>query len=575
MHPHSRNSAVSRFFGRIRIPALVRLGEYLGTRSPGDRVIASVLGGLVILTSLISVYALERSFLVRVPADGGSLTEGVVGTARFVNPLLAQSDTDRDLVALTYAGLMGRAGSGGLVPVLASGYTLSSDGLVYTFTLRDGITFSDGTPVTADDVVFTVEKAQDPALKSAVYADWANIRAEVVDARTVRFTLPKPYGPFIEDTTLGILPSHLWQDVRSEEFPFVGRTLSPVGAGPFTVDSISRASDGTITEYSLRAFDGYALGRPHLDALTITFFGNQSDLVAAVENGNVDSAYGVASDTALRTPYARVFGVFWNAEKIPALKDETVRHALSLAIDRSAITEGILGGYGIPTFGPLPASRDAIVSTPANRIEAATVLLTSAGWERASGGTGLWKKGDATLEIELKTSNVPELKTIASSIQKDWEALGVPTTIVVYAPNELTQDVIRPREYSALLFGEVIGTDPDLYAFWSTSERADPGLNIAGYSDQAVDALLEKARTLSPDSPAKKQALAQIEERISGSYAAAFTHTPEFAYAVPENLGGVVLPPISFPSDRFATVSGWYRRTELVWPFFVRHTVNE
>ena len=124
-----------------------------------------------------------------IPAYGGSLTEGEIGSPRFVNPLLALTDADRDLSTLTYAGLMGISADGALVPVLAESYTISPDGKSYTFVLRPNAKFSDGTPVTAGDVVFTVQKAQDPALKSPEFADWSGVAAEAIDSRTVRFTL--------------------------------------------------------------------------------------------------------------------------------------------------------------------------------------------------------------------------------------------------------------------------------------------------------------------------------------------------------------------------------------------------
>ncbi len=158
-----------------------------------------------------------------------------MGAPRFVNPLLALSDTDRDLTALTYAGLTGTNAAGATTMVLAQSYTVSSDGTMYTFVLRPNARFSDGTQVTTDDVVFTIQKAQDPALKSPQYADWANVRVEAVDAHTVRFTLAKPYAPFLTSTTLGILPARLWRNVPDAEFPFSPLMERPVGAGMFRV----------------------------------------------------------------------------------------------------------------------------------------------------------------------------------------------------------------------------------------------------------------------------------------------------------------------------------------------------
>lgn len=560
-------------FRRLSLPFVKRLEHYIRSLSPGDRFIAAVLGAGVTIASLLGIYALERSFLVRVPAYGGSLTEGVAGTPRFANPILAISDTDRDLVALTYAGLMGQGPNGTVVPVLAESYTVSPNGTVYTFILRPNARFSDGTPVTADDVVYTVQKAQDPALKSPVLANWANIRAEAMDARTVRFTLPRAYAPFLQDTTLGILPAHLWRPVADTEFPFSPLMTNPVGAGPFQVAGVSRNKNGAITAYDLKTFKGYVLGRPYLDAIRLQFYADPAALTAAVKEGKVASAYGVAGTHVLQAPYSRIFGVFFNSAKEPLFERAEVRKALSIAIDRQGLVRDTLGGYGTPAMGPVPEG-EGISSLPipdaATRIQDAQAILKAAKWTYDE-DQKVWMKGSVKLMVTLTTSNVPELKTVASRVQADWQALGVPVTIELYAPNELTQAVIRPRNYGALLFGEVIGRSPDLYAFWDSSERTNPGLNVANYSNKKVDVILERMRTESD--PALLQAdLTQVNELIAADYPAAFMYTPDFVYTVPADLEGVSLSLVASPSDRFASVAHWYRMTELVWPFFVPHT---
>lgn len=556
----------------LRLPFATWLSDYVRTLSPGDKVIATVLGLAVVVTSLLGARALERHFLVVQPAYGGTLSEGVVGAPRFVNPLLALSDTDRDLVALTYAGLMGYDQDAHLVPVLAKSYEVSDNGTVYTFILRDGATFSDGTPVTADDIVYTVKKAQDPALKSPVLSDWAGIGVEAVDAHTVKFTLPKAYAPFLEDATLGILPAHLWKSVSDEDFPFSPLTTEPVGAGPFKAAGISRSSDQSISKYALASFSGYALGRPYLSGITFTFFADTDALTTALKDGSVASGYGVPLPGARTAPYARVFGVFFDSDQNAALTSTSVRKALSLAIDRNSITQGVFGGYASALYGPVPAGngiRAAAASSSADRLAAARTALTSAGWDYDNASNS-WSKAGNTLAITLTTANVPELKESAASIAADWNALGVATALELHDPNELTQDIIRPRSYQALLFGEVVGSENDLYAFWDGSQRAAPGLNIANYENPAVDTLLAKLRT-EQDPAQKALELQQANDLIAADYPAAFTHTPEFLYVVPKTLSGVVLPEIASPSDRFATAYRWYLRSEAVWPFLARH----
>lgn len=567
---------VSRFAHTVssprRLPFFGPLGDYLRTLSPGDKFIAGTLGALVALTSLLGAYALESKILVTIPSYGGSLTEGVLGSPRFINPLLALSDADKDLTALTHAGLMGIGEDGTLIPVLAQSYEVSEDGKTYTFILRDDIRFHDGSPVTSEDVVFTIEKAQDPGLKSPELANWANILVEALDARTVQFTLPKAYAPFLEDTTLGIIPAKLWRNISNEEFPFSTLMQEPVGAGPFTVSSLERGEDGMIERYTLEAFKKYALGRPYLDSLRFEFFSQEADLVRAYDRGRIESAHGIPEEGSIKIPYARVFGIFFNANQNPLFARNEVREALSLATDREGIVREVLGGFATSIEGPVPPGSGIDVSvptrTPEERTAGAREILEDKGWNYDV-ETNRWSHEDAgALAVTLKTSNVPELRAVAQATKEDWEAFGVPVALEFYEPGDLTSAVIRPRRYEALLFGMVVGRDHDLFAFWGSSERNDPGLNVAMYANRTVDELLDSVREES-DQNIVLESLAKLNETIAKDFPAVFLYAPDFLYALPKNMQGVTISQIASPSDRFANIAHWHKETERVWPIFV------
>ncbi|MFI5260540.1 MAG: ABC transporter substrate-binding protein [Candidatus Paceibacteria bacterium] len=559
---------------RVRsIPALDRLSAFVRELSPGDRVVFYTLALFLGIVSLVSLFTLEQSLLEKVPAYGGTLVEGEIGSPQFINPLLAISDADRDLATLTYAGLMGLSGSGQLTPVLAESYAISPDGKVYTFVLSKNAKFSDGTPVTADDVVFTVKEAQNPALKSPAYANWSGVNIASVDQRTIRFTLSKAYAPFLGLTTLGILPARLWQNIADTEFPFSALETNPVGTGPFKVASISRDASGLIQSVSLTKNPYYVLGRPYLDGIRFNFYSNAEDRTNALASGAVESAYGVPQKGALMAPYARVFGVFFNPSENQVYSRIEVRKALSLAIDRQAIVTDVLGGYATPIMGPVPPGEGVkqVAIPQAADASAAAHVLEASGWTYDSNAR-LWKNAAAkqTLStITIRTSNVPELKNVASAVKADWEQLGVQVDIELYEPGDLSQNVIRPRKYEALLYGMVVNRDQDLYAFWDSQERNDPGLNIAMYANKSVDALLENARSTTDDQT-RMSDLQKVEDSVAADYPAAFVYAPNFVYALPSDLQGVVLPQIITPDDRFATAASWYRYTDSVWPFFAR-----
>jgi peptide/nickel transport system substrate-binding protein len=569
-----------------RLPFFHNLSEYIKGLRTGDRFLFSFFALLVVIASIASLLSLEKKVLIEQPAYGGSLSEGVVESPRFINPLLALSDSDKDLSALTYAGLMGTGADGALTPVLAESYIISPDGRTYQFTIRPSAKFSDGTPVTADDVVYTVKKAQDPALKSPQAVNWNTVTATALDTHTVQFTLKTAYAPFIYDTTLGILPAHLWRNVTDQEFPFTALETKPVGAGPFIPSKSDTNAKGDIATYTFIANKSYPLGRPYLDSISFTFYPDEQALQLAMKGGKVESAYGTIGKNVLRGAYSRVFAIFLNPASDTTSASSTgkkavpapagifaklgTRQALSLAIDRTAIVQGIFGGYATPLIGPVPAG-SGIASDAIPQTDSATLtnLLTSSGWIY-SATTGTWLNGAGTpLAINLKTSNVPELKLVAQHIQSNWQAIHVPTSLQFYEPGDLAQDVIRPRAFQALLFGMVIGKGTDLYDFWDSKAVASPGLNITNYSNPAVDTLLTDLRTQT-DTATRIQELASVNSLISKDYPAVFIESPDFVYTVPKDLKGVILPLITSPSDRFASVATWYRRSESVWPFFAR-----
>src|SRR3990167_361998 len=334
-----------------RFSILIKAEETLRSMGRVGRALFLFFTVLLVISTVGLVYSLENALLVEAPARGGSLTEGVVGSPRFINPVLALSDADRDLTALVYSGLLRATPEGGYVPDLANSYTVSPDGKTYTFTLRDTVTFQDGSPVTAEDIAYTVQKTQDPALKSPLRANWDGVVAEAVDKKTVRFTLKSAYAPFVENLTLGILPKERRGGVSDEEFPFSELNASPVGSGPYKVVSVSRTSSGIPSLYSLASFKGSALGEPYLSRLYIRFYQSEGALLTALQQGEVDSASGISpgnlkdlpAEDIKTAPQNRIFGVFFNQNQSTILRDKAVRSALDSAVNRIEMVQTVLG----------------------------------------------------------------------------------------------------------------------------------------------------------------------------------------------------------------------------------------
>ena len=564
--------------------------------SPGER-LALYVCTIVLGSSLVFLLAdLNNTISIEIPTRGGTFTEGETGPARFINPLLSLSQADQDLSALIYSGLTRALPDGTYVADLADHYAISTDGTVYTFFLRKNLTFHDGAPLTAADILFTVSAAQNSDIKSSHRADWEGVSATSPDPYTVIFTLPHAYSPFIENTTLGILPKARWESVTAEEFPFSPLNTRPIGSGPFKIDVVRTDSTGAATRYDLVPFDDFVLDGPYLARLSFVFFPNTEALVKAFNMRQIDAVAGLSPTdldalkrtdvSVIRAPLPRVFGVFFNENHNSALTDVAVRHALESAVDKEKIVNAILKGYGKVTDGPipvgtlgntlsskpipftheLPRTEKSGTSTPESIIADARSILKKAGWSQST-STNQWVKKKVTLSLKLATADEPELAATANAIADAWREIGVQVDVQVYPLSDFNNSVLRPRNYDAILFGEVVGRSADLFAFWHSSQRNDPGLNLAMYANAKADSILSLART-STNKKDRDALYAQFASIIQKDQPAVFLYSPDFIYIVPGGIQGMRLGALTTPAERFHDAYEWYTDTNRVWTFF-------
>ena len=410
--------------------------------SISEKIIFYLLVIVFVTSSVILLWEVNNSFLVEFPAHGGQLKEGIVGSPRFINPILAISDADRDMTALIYSGLMKSIADGNLVPDIAESYEISKDGLVYKFKLKDNIYFHDGVKVTTDDVEFTINKTQDSILKSPKRASWDGVTVNKLNEREIEFVLKQPYSPFLENTTLGILPKHIWSNSESDQFSFNLSNIEPIGSGPYKISAVKKNSYGIPAYYSLSSFSKYALGKPYIKKLIISFYPNEKSLIDAFKNGDVESMNTVSAQNAeilknekglqvVRAPLSRIFGIFFNQSQAPVLANSEVREALDMAVDRSKIVREILNGYAVEIDSPIPRgliengiilnNQENVAKESADsRAEKASTLLLNSGWKMNDEEKILEKKtksGTEQLNFSISTSNTPEMKKVAEMIK--------------------------------------------------------------------------------------------------------------------------------------------------------------
>jgi peptide/nickel transport system substrate-binding protein len=538
----------------------------------------AVIAALAILAIPITAF---YHYTESVPTDGGKLVEGIVGEPRLVNPLLAQTnDADRDLVALMYSGLYRYNGEGRLVPDLAKSLPeITSDGLTYSVTLRDDALWHDGLSVTADDVMFTVQVAQnqDYGAPANVRGNWGGVTVERVSERVVAFHLQNKYAQFPNNLTLGLLPEHLWEDVRPINFTYAELNIKPVGSGPYRFKSLTKNDLGRIHSYKLAAFDEYYAGRPHINELEFRFFGTEDELIDAFNKNDVDNVSFVSGPNASRLKFRnrielqrlrmpRYFALFFNQNRSRALADKNVRLALSHGTDRVGIINDILDGNGFlinsPMMGGILDINANVKSYDYDPDQAASVL-NAGGWEPAEEDGVRQKADDNRIELTITTSTWSELIAVAQEIKEQWEELGVQVSIEALPVSQL-QEVIRQRSYQILLFGQILSPDPDPYAIWHSSQREGIGGNLALYSNRTADRLLEEARqTLNPLERAQKYD--EFQKVLIEDIPAVFLYSAHYLYGLDNNVKGFDTTLIAVPQERFSNVANWYLKTKRVF----------
>ncbi|MFA5778247.1 MAG: ABC transporter substrate-binding protein [Candidatus Paceibacterota bacterium] len=582
---------MEKLYSRIRnfkLPKKNEINLVFATFSKKELVVFIALILTLLISTISILESINKSLMVSIPLRGGTISEGIIGTPRFVNPALANSPADQDMVSLIYSGLMRKNPDATLSPDLAEKYEMSKDGLVYTFTLKDKIYFQDGKPVTADDVTFTVNKIKDSIIKSPRKVNWDGVTVTKINDTTIQFTLKQPYPSFLENATLGIMPKSLWENSAIE---LNNANTNPIGSGPYMIKNIIKESTGVISSYELVSFKKFILGEPYIKTINLHFYSNEDDLIKALENKEVDQISSITplnADILKERNYQieslvlpRIFGLFFNQNQNQLFTDRVITKAIDQAIDKDRIVREMLFGYGVAIDDPIPPnmiayqklagetniSREEILKNVQNN-------LAKDGWTKGADGflqkttTGKnKKKTTTTLQFSISTGNAPELAKTAELIKQDLLTVGMKVDIKTFEIGNLNQSVIRPRKYDALLFGQIINHETDLSAFWHSSQRKDPGLNVAMYTNAKVDKILEDAAiTINEQSRIKKYA--QFEDEIKKDMPAVFLYSPNFIYVVAKDLKGTSINHIISPTDRFSNIYSWYVKTENVWKIF-------
>ncbi len=549
------------------------LPQYLSKR---EKVIIRSLVALAVVALGFLVFRFYQRHVEYVARPGGQYSEALVGQPAYINPLLAQSDVDRDLTHLIYSGLFKYDENLQVVPDLAESYEISEDKKTYTVRLRPGLKWQNGNAIMADDVVYTFETLSDSSFASPLATNFKGVTVQRIDDQTISFALKEPFAPFLSNLTIGILPAHLWSDVSPTNFRLAEYNLKPIGSGPFMFKELTKDKSGSVKSYVIERNLAYNNQQPYLDSIAFKLYPDFESAINALKNNSVTGlSYLPISDRdtlsknkdvvihSLRLP--QYTAVFFN-QKNSLLKTKEIRQALAYAVDRQRIINEAVGGEAFLANGPILEGFlgfNASAKQYSYDSAKAAGMLDAAGWKIPENG-GLRQKNGAELRFSLTTVDQPEYLHAANIIQENWEAIGVGVELKILNPNRVNQEIIKPKDYEALLYGEILGADPDPYPFWHSSQAAGSGLNLSAYYNKEADKLLESARQLSDPNERAKQYV-DFQNILLEDEPAIFLFSPAYDYPINKKIKGISTELITTPTGRLNAISQWYVKTKLHW----------
>ncbi len=541
--------------------------------------------GIALVASLLYIQSQGLNTIV-VPACGGTFTEAVVGMPQRFNPLLDSGNpAERDVNKLIFSGLMKFDAGGRPTPELAQSYAVSADGLTYTFVLQEGLRWHDGDPLTEADVLFTIGllQAADFPGRPDVGALWQKVTVTSPRRNTLRFVLPEPFAPFLDYTTVGLLPEHLLRDTLSAQLTDLPFNLKPVGAGPMRLTALETVN-GAIAGLTLESSRNCAEGRYYLQQLRFRYYPNAESAHAAYMAGEVLGFSQFTPQTLAQTlanPGVNIFTsrlpeynlIFLNqkAETVSFFQEKKVRQALLMGMNRQWLVDHLLHGQALVATGPiLPgtwAYNNNLIPVEYDPHHAAD-LLNEGEWalppEAVPGAPDYLrsKKGRA-LKFTLLAPDDQLHRDISAVIVENWAGLGAQAE-VKFLPAAEIKNALADRAFEAALINLSFANtpDPDPYPFWHQTQ-IETGQNYSGYNSRDLSEILEQART-TPAYADRVKFYRAFQAKFADQTPALLLYYPAFTYAVDKKVNNVQLGPLVDSSDRFNSLADWYIITRRV-----------
>jgi peptide/nickel transport system substrate-binding protein len=486
------------------------------------------------------------------PAYGDIIVEGSIGDASNLIPMLSSDSTSHSIGALCYNGLVKYDKDIRIVGDLAESWEVSPDGLIITFHLRKGVKWHDGHPFTAEDVLFTYRITIDPKTPTAYSGDFLKVKkAEVLDPHTFRVTYEKPFAPALMSWGAAVMPKHLLEGRDITKSPL---TRHPVGTGPYIFKEWL-----TGQKIVLVSNPEYFEGRPYIDGFVLRIIPDMATMFLELRAKGIDMMNLTPLQYTRQTenPFFRknfnkyrylsfAYTYLGYNLRNPLFADRRIRQAISYAINKDAIIEGILLGYGKPATGPYKPgtwAHNPDVKKYTYDPQKARELLAEAGWKDTD-GDGVLDRGGQPFVFEIVTNQGNEIRAkTAEIIQKQLAEVGMQVKLRTIEWAAFVNEFINKGRFDATILGWTIPMDPDIYDVWHSSKTKPGELNFIAFKNREVDDLLDKARGTF-DVKERKRCYDRIQEILAEEQPYTFLYVPDALPIISARFRGIEPAPL-------------------------------
>ena len=452
---------------------------------------ALMLSALIVL-AIAQAFWFGNSYAENVFTTGGTYTEATLGEVGSLNPLFATTSSEKVLSRLLFATISTNDYSGHPGIGLAESIRAEENGKTWIVKLRDDLKWSDGEPITNDDVLFTMQLIKDPAVNSIYDSDLANVKATINEEGEIVFSLPTVYADFISALDFPVVPKHILENVNPKTLVEDNFSMLPVTSGPFSYNA-AQTSIGKERVYYLSSNPDYYKGETMLSSFAVHTYNTKEDILRAINSGSITAtaelseadAKQITSDQFIQKNSSLNSGafIFFNTSH-EATKNRELREAIRQGIDLSRIREQAPNTLALDY--PLIDAQIQIKNYPAvpgHDLDAAKTKIAE-----LSGG-------EEIIHIDIATVNSGYLPNVAETLKSELEGLGIEATVSSYEENqEFITNIISKRNYDILIYEIELGADPDLLPYYHSSQASAGGLNLSNYKDTLMDDLLIGAR---------------------------------------------------------------------------------